>query len=180
GSASAKNATSKLCRSHVWGSGCEATWDLISTPAPLAGIRSTERASGWVLSFRSSATIGTGHLSGDLVKREEARRTARGRSALASRHERGSSPPKLVRTEALSFFSQEEVARARASHRPLYRAAAADVAIEASVLGALVWSGAGAALDPGSLPWWGRTPAYAAIVVAASAAVRAPLALWSG
>src|SRR6266511_6260104 len=92
----------------------------------------------------------------------------------------GSSPPKLVRTEALSFFSVEEVARARSYHRPLYWAAAADVAIEASVLGALVWSGAGAALDPGSLPWWGRTPAYAAIVVAASVAVRLPLALWSG
>ena len=30
------------------------------------------------------------------------------------------------------------------------------------------------------LPWWGRTPAYAAIVVAASVAARAPLALWSG
>jgi STE24 endopeptidase len=85
-----------------------------------------------------------------------------------------------MRTEALSFFSEEEVARARRYHRPLYWAAAADVAIEASVLAALVWSGAGAALDPGSLPWWGRTPAYAAIVVAASAAVQAPLALWSG
>src|SRR6266487_2205802 len=76
-----------------------------------------------------------------------------------------SSPPKLVRTEVLNFFSEEEVARARSYHRPLYWAAAADLAIEASVLGALVWSGAGAALDPGSLPWWGRTPAYAAIVV---------------
>jgi Zn-dependent protease with chaperone function len=85
-----------------------------------------------------------------------------------------------MRTEALSFFSEEEVARARRYHRPLYWAAAADVAIEASVLAALVWSGASAALDPGSLPWWGRTPAYAAIVVAASAAARAPLALWSG
>lgn len=85
-----------------------------------------------------------------------------------------------MRTEALSFFSEEEVARARRYNRPLYWAAAADVAIEASVLAALAWSGAGTALDPGSLPWWGRTPAYAAIVVAASAAVQAPLALWSG
>jgi STE24 endopeptidase len=86
----------------------------------------------------------------------------------------------LVRTDALSFFSAEEVARARSYHRPLYWAGAADVAVEACVLAALVWSGVGAALDPGSLPWWGQTLAYAAIVVAASAALRAPIALWSG
>src|SRR5438094_9425007 len=94
--------------------------------------------------------------------------------------ERGSSPPKLGRTDALTFFSAEEVARARAYHRPLYWAGAAGVAIDASVLAALVWGGAGAALDPGSLPWWARTPAYAAIVVAVSAGARTPLALWSG
>src|SRR6266536_6650317 len=91
-----------------------------------------------------------------------------------------SSPRKFVRTAALTFFSAEEVARARSYHRPLYWAGAADVALEAGVLATLVWSGAGAALDPGSLPWWGRTLAYAAIVVAAVAAVRTPLALWSG
>src|SRR5438876_7260352 len=94
--------------------------------------------------------------------------------------ERGSSPPKLGRTDALTFFSAEDVARARSYHRPLYWAGTADVAIEAIVLATLVWSGAGAALDPGSLPWWGRTPAYAAIVVAAAASVRTPLALWGG
>src|SRR5439155_3995331 len=92
----------------------------------------------------------------------------------------GSSPPKLERTDMLTFFSAEEVARARSYHRPLYWAGAADVAIEAGVLATLVWTGAGAALDPGSLPWWGRTPAYAAIVVTAVAAIRTPLALWSG
>jgi Zn-dependent protease with chaperone function len=94
--------------------------------------------------------------------------------------ERGSSPLKSGRTDALTFFSAEEVARARSYHRPLYWAGAADLAIKAGVLAALAWSGAGAALDPGSLPWWGRTTAYAAIVVVGSAAVRTPLALWSG
>src|SRR5438552_7863549 len=94
--------------------------------------------------------------------------------------ERGSSPAKSGRTDALTFFSAEEVARARSYHRPLYWAGTADVAIEAIVLATLVWSGAGAAFDPGSLPWWGRTPAYAAIVVALSAAVRTPLAFWRG
>src|SRR5262245_9056236 len=94
--------------------------------------------------------------------------------------ERSFSRPKSGRADALTFFSEREVARARSYHHPLYWAGAAGVAIEAGVLAALVWSGAGAALDPGSLPWWGRTPAYAAIVVAVSAAVRTPLALWSG
>src|SRR5712692_2120604 len=94
--------------------------------------------------------------------------------------ERASSAPNLRRTDALTFFTAEEVTRARSYHRPLYWAGTADVAIEASVLATLVWTGAGAALDPGSLPWWGRTPAYAAIVVAAAGAVRTPLALWSG
>ena len=62
----------------------------------------------------------------------------------------------------------------------MYWAGAADVALRAGVLAALAWSAAGAALDPGSLPWWGRTPAYTAIVIAASAVVRTPHALWSG
>jgi hypothetical protein len=43
GSAFAKNATSKLCWSYVWASGCEATWDLTFTRARVAGIRATER-----------------------------------------------------------------------------------------------------------------------------------------
>jgi hypothetical protein len=71
GSAYAKNATSKLCWSHVWGFGCETAWDLIFARARVSWIRSTERASGFVSSFGSSATIGTGYLSGDLVKRED-------------------------------------------------------------------------------------------------------------
>jgi STE24 endopeptidase len=86
----------------------------------------------------------------------------------------------LGRTDALTFFSAEEVARARSYHHPLYWAGIAGVAIEAIVLATLVWSDGGAAADPGSLAWWVRTPAYAAIVVAAVAVVRTPLALWSG
>jgi STE24 endopeptidase len=83
-----------------------------------------------------------------------------------------------VGSEALRFFSAEEVARARRYHRPLYWAAAVDRGVEAGVLAAFVWGGMGSALDPGSLPWWGRAPAYAAIVVAVSAAARTPLAVW--
>src|SRR5437867_6701195 len=86
----------------------------------------------------------------------------------------------ITRVEAVRFFSAEEVARARSYHRPLYWAAAVDGAIQAGVLATLVWSGVGKALDPDSLLWWVRTPAYAAIVIAVSAAVRTPGALWSG
>jgi STE24 endopeptidase len=94
--------------------------------------------------------------------------------------ERAWGPWTIVRVEAVRFFSVEEVARARSYHRPLYWAAAVDGAIQAGVLATFVWSGVGKALDPGSLPWWARTPAYAAIVIAVSAAVRTPGALWSG
>src|SRR2546422_1246752 len=86
----------------------------------------------------------------------------------------------IVRVEAVRFFSAEEVARARSYHRPLYWAAAVDGAIHAGVLATFVWSGVGNALDPDSLLWWARTPAYAAIVIAVSTAVRTPGALWSG
>jgi STE24 endopeptidase len=94
--------------------------------------------------------------------------------------ERAWGPWTIVRVEAVRFFSVEEVARARSYHRPLYWAAVVDGAIQAGVLATFVWSGVGKALDPGSLPWWARTPAYVAIVVAVSAAVRTPGALWSG
>src|SRR2546428_3062065 len=86
----------------------------------------------------------------------------------------------IVRVEAVRFFSAEEVARARSYHRPLYRAAAVDGAIQAGVLATLVWSGVGKALDPDSLLWWGRTPADAAVGIAVSAAARAAGARWSG
>jgi STE24 endopeptidase len=97
-----------------------------------------------------------------------------------ARRERDSLLRTIVRPKALRFFSAEEVARARRYHRPLYWAAAVDLAVAAGVLAAFAWSGMGNAFDPGSLPWWGRAPAFAAIVVAVSAAVRTPLALWRG
>jgi STE24 endopeptidase len=83
-------------------------------------------------------------------------------------------------SDPLRFFSAEEVAQSRRYHRPLYWAAAADLALEAAVLGALAWTAAGDALDPSSLHWWARTLAYAAIIVAVAAAVRTPLAWWRG
>src|SRR5438128_12377974 len=91
-----------------------------------------------------------------------------------SRRDRDSLLRTSVRPKALRFFSAEEVARARRYHRPLYWAAAVDLAVEAGGLAAFVWSGMGNTFDPGSLPWWARAPAFAAIVVIVSAAVRTP------
>jgi STE24 endopeptidase len=82
--------------------------------------------------------------------------------------------------DALRFFSEEEVARARRYHRPLYYAAAGGLLIDLSVLALLAWTSLGDLLDPGSWPWWVRTPTYAAFVVIALALARTPLALWAG
>lgn len=82
--------------------------------------------------------------------------------------------------DALRFFSGEEIARSRRYHRPLYYAAAAGLVIDVSVLALLAWTSLGDLLDPGTWPWWARTPVYAAIVVVALALARTPLALWAG
>jgi STE24 endopeptidase len=88
--------------------------------------------------------------------------------------------PSVALADPLRFFSAVEIERSRRYHRPLYWAAAADVALEAGLLAALAWSKLGDTLDPSSLPWWARTLAYAAIIVALSEAVQTPLAFWRG
>jgi len=79
-------------------------------------------------------------------------------------------------------FSAADVERARRYHRPLYLALLLDVALAAGVLAALAWSAAGdrlfSAVD--SLPPVAAAAGYAALVVACSSVVRAPLAFWRG
>jgi STE24 endopeptidase len=82
--------------------------------------------------------------------------------------------------DPLRFFTADEVAQSRRYHRPLYWAAALGAALEVGVLAAFAWSPAGDALDPSPLPWWARTLAYAAIILAISSAVQTPLAYWRG
>src|SRR5262249_55207104 len=79
-------------------------------------------------------------------------------------------------------FSTEDVERARSYHRPLYLALVLDVAVAAGVLAALAWSAAGDRLFSvvDSLPPVAAAAAYAALVVACSNLVRAPLAFWRG
>jgi STE24 endopeptidase len=85
-----------------------------------------------------------------------------------------------TRGHAERFFSAEEVARSRRYHRPLYRVAAVGLLIDVVVLALLAWTPLGDVVDPASLPWWARTPAYAALVVLILALAGTPLALWAG
>jgi STE24 endopeptidase len=82
--------------------------------------------------------------------------------------------------DPLRFFSAAQVTRASRYHRPLYWAAAAELALATAFLAALSRSAAVGALDPRSLPWWARTLAYASIIIVLLAALRAPLAFWRG
>jgi STE24 endopeptidase len=73
------------------------------------------------------------------------------------------------------LFSVEQVERARRYHRPLYVALLLDVTLGLAVLSVLAFTRAGSWLYdavPGA--------AFPALVVAVSAAVRLPLAFWSG
>lgn len=82
--------------------------------------------------------------------------------------------------DPLRFFSAAQVARASRYHRPLYWAAAADLALATAFLVALSWSAEVGALDPRSLPWWARTLGYASIIIVLLAALGTPLAFWRG
>jgi STE24 endopeptidase len=79
-------------------------------------------------------------------------------------------------------FTAAEAERARRYHRPLYVAVAVDVVLGAGVLAVLSFGGIGnsvfGAVD--GLPWWGAAPAFAALCVALSSAVRLPLGFWRG
>lgn len=70
-------------------------------------------------------------------------------------------------------FTAEEIERARAYHRPLYRALLAGIALGLAPLVVLAW------LRPGlPLPWWLEGSALAALAVGAGWGTRLPLGLW--
>src|SRR5919197_2849459 len=73
------------------------------------------------------------------------------------------------------LFSVEQVERARRYHRPLYVALLVDVTLGLAVLSVLAFSRVGSRLYD-AVPG----PAFPALVVAVSAAVRLPLAFWRG
>jgi STE24 endopeptidase len=79
------------------------------------------------------------------------------------------------------FFTPDEVARARAYHRPLYFALAADIALSTVVTALLAFSWLGDRLFAATAgPWWARTVLFTLLVLAVLEAVRLPLVFWRG
>jgi len=79
------------------------------------------------------------------------------------------------------FFTPDEVARARAYHRPLYLALAADIALSTVVTALLAFSWLGDRLfDATAGPWWVRSLLFTVLVLALIETARLPLAFWRG
>ena len=82
---------------------------------------------------------------------------------------------------ASDLFAAEEIERARAYHRPLYRALGVDLALELGILLAITFSVVGDWLwDLTGGPWWAETLELAALVALVGALVRLPLSFWRG
>jgi STE24 endopeptidase len=83
--------------------------------------------------------------------------------------------------DVTDLFAPEEIARARAYHRPLYWAFGLDVLLELGVLAAIAFGPPGdwlAAATGGS--WWARVVEWVALVAGVSNLVRLPLSAWRG
>ena len=81
-----------------------------------------------------------------------------------------------------SFFTEEEVERARTYHRPLYAAWPIGLGIDLTALALVAFSPVGDALfDPlDGLPWWAQTLAYATITILLTTLLALPLSFWAG
>ena len=82
---------------------------------------------------------------------------------------------------ASDLFAAEEIARARAYHRPLYRALGIDLLLELGVLAAIAFGPPGdwlAGATGGA--WWARTFELVALVLGVGTLVRLPLSAWRG
>ena len=79
------------------------------------------------------------------------------------------------------FFTPDEVARARAYHRPLYLALAADIALSTGVTALLAFGWLGDRLYAATGgPWWARSLLFTLLVLAVVDLVRIPLSFWRG
>jgi Zn-dependent protease with chaperone function len=79
------------------------------------------------------------------------------------------------------FFTPDEVARARAYHRPLYIALAVDIALTTLVTALLAFGWLGDRVFEAAVgPWWVSTVVFTLLVLAILDLVRLPLAFWRG
>ncbi len=74
-----------------------------------------------------------------------------------------------------AIFTEEEVARSKRYHRPLYRIRLAELALGLLVPLALVFAQVDDELSPA---WWLEVLVLTALVVAATTLARLPLAVW--
>ena len=77
-------------------------------------------------------------------------------------------------------FSRDDVERAARYHRPRYVALCIDLVLSVAVLAALQWAWLGPWHLVDGLGWAGAAAAYAGIVTAIAALVRAPVSFWRG
>jgi STE24 endopeptidase len=83
--------------------------------------------------------------------------------------------------DVTDLFAPEEIERARAYHRPLYRALGFDLVLQVGALAAIAFGPPGdwlAGAAGGS--WWARVVELAALVSGVETLVRLPLSAWSG
>jgi STE24 endopeptidase len=79
------------------------------------------------------------------------------------------------------FFTPDEIARARAYHRPLYAALAVDVGLTTLVTALLAFGWLGDRVFEAAVgPWWVSTVVFTVLVLAILDLVRLPLAYWRG
>jgi STE24 endopeptidase len=88
----------------------------------------------------------------------------------------------MASPEAVALFGPDQVARARAYHRPLYAAALARQALQLAVLALIAFAAPGRWLfDPVSgLPWWAQVVCYTALIEGLELAIALPFAIWGG
>jgi STE24 endopeptidase len=84
--------------------------------------------------------------------------------------------------DAVGLFGDEQVARARCYHRPLYAAAIAQLVLGLLLLAMVVFTALGGWLfEPleGS-PWWAQAVGFTALIDALTTAVGLPISFWTG
>ena len=86
------------------------------------------------------------------------------------------------RVDAAGFFGEEQVARARGYHRPLYVAAVVGFALNVVLLALIVFGPLGGWLfEPfEGWAWWGQVVGFTALIAVLTTALNLPMAFWAG